>query len=52
MSTALQLLNEFETQVADGFPLGRQGAQVLDQLERVGKLLEEAKSFYKTSASA
>jgi hypothetical protein len=47
MSTALQLLNEFEASTADGFPVGEQGADVLDQLERIGKLIEEAKGFYK-----
>jgi hypothetical protein len=47
MNTALELLSEFEAITVDGFPLGQQGAEILDQLERVGKLVEEAKSFYK-----
>jgi hypothetical protein len=47
MNSALQLLSEFEAITADGFPLGQEGADVLDQLERIGKLLEDAKSFYK-----
>jgi hypothetical protein len=47
MNSALQLLNEFEASTADGFPLGKKGAEVLDQLERIGKLVDEAKSFYK-----
>ena len=49
MNSALALLNEFETATADGFPLGQPGAEVLDQLERVSKLVEEAKSYYKTA---
>jgi hypothetical protein len=48
MNSALQLLDSFEASTADGFPLGKEGALVLDQLERVGKLLEEAKAYYKT----
>ena len=47
MNSALQLLAQFQESTADGFPLGEQGAEVLDQLERVGKLLEEAKAYYK-----
>ena len=39
---------EFEAATADRFPLGQEGSAVLDQLERVTKLVEEAKSFYKT----
>ena len=49
MSTALQLLSEFEGQVADGFPLGPAGTEVLNQLERVSQLVDEAKAFYKTA---
>jgi hypothetical protein len=51
MSTALQLLNEFEASTADGFPVGQQGAEILDQLERIGRLVEEAKSYYKAALS-
>ena len=51
MSTALQLLNEFEASTADGFPVGQQGTEVLDQLERIGRLVEEAKSYYKAALS-
>ena len=47
MNSALQLLSEFEASTADGFPLGAEGSAVLDQLERVGKLVEEAKTYYK-----
>jgi hypothetical protein len=47
MSNAFHLLSEFEASTADGFPLGEQGTEILDQLERVGKLLDETKSFYK-----
>jgi hypothetical protein len=47
MNSALLLLNQFEQTVADGFPLGEQGAEVLDHIERVSKLVEEAKAFYK-----
>ena len=49
MNSALALLNEFETATAAGFPLGQPGAEVLDQLDRVSKLVEEAKSYYKTA---
>jgi hypothetical protein len=35
MNRALQLLSEFEAITADGFPLGQQGAAILDQLKRV-----------------
>jgi hypothetical protein len=48
MTSALQLLAEFEASTADGFPLGKEGALVLNQLERVAKLVEEAKAYYKT----
>ena len=47
MNSALQLLSEFEVLAADGFPLGEQGAEVLDHIERVSKLVEETKAFYK-----
>jgi hypothetical protein len=47
MNSALQLLNQFEQTVADDLPLGPEGAEVLDQIERVSKLVEEAKAFYK-----
>jgi hypothetical protein len=47
MNSALQLLSEFEAITDDGLPLGQEGADVLDQLEHIGKLLEDAKSFYK-----
>jgi hypothetical protein len=49
MNSALQLLNEFEAVTADGFPLGKPGAEVLGQLERITKLVEEAKSYYKAA---
>jgi hypothetical protein len=48
MNSALQLLESFEASTADGFPLGKEGALVLDQIERVAKLVEEAKAYYKT----
>ena len=47
MNSALQLLSEFEVLATDGFPLGEQGAEVLDHIERISKLVEEAKAFYK-----
>jgi hypothetical protein len=47
MSSALQLLNQFEALTADGFPLGEGGAEVLDQIERISRLIEQAKSHYK-----
>ena len=47
MNSALALLSKFEASTAEGFPLGQPGAEVLDQLERVTKLLEEAKAYYK-----
>ena len=47
MIGALELLDTFEAATADGFPLGKPGTEVLDQLERVSKLLDEAKAFYK-----
>jgi hypothetical protein len=47
MNSALQVLAEFEASAADGFPLGQQGAEVLEALERITKLVEEAKAFYK-----
>jgi hypothetical protein len=47
VNSALQLLSEFEVLAADGFPLGEQGAEVLDHIERVSKLVEETKAFYK-----
>ena len=47
MNSALQLFSEFETITADGFPLGKQGAEILDHIERVSKLVEETKAFYK-----
>ena len=47
MNSALALLNEFEASTADGFPLGVAGAEVLEQLERVSKVLDEAKAYYK-----
>lgn len=49
MNSALQVLNEFEAVIADGFPLGKPGTEILDQLERVAKLLEDAKSYYKAA---
>jgi hypothetical protein len=48
MNNPLQLFSEFETTTADGFPLGQQGAEVLDQIEHISKLIDEARSFYKT----
>jgi len=47
MNSALQVLAEFEASTADGFPLGQQGGEVLETLERITKLVEEAKAFYK-----
>ena len=47
MNEALQLLAKFEATTVDGFALGQEGSTVLDQLERVSRLLDEAKSFYK-----
>ena len=47
MNSALQLLSEIEVLAADGFALGEQGAEVLDHIERVSKLVEETKAFYK-----
>ena len=47
MNSALQLLSEFEVLAVDGFPLGEQGAEILDHIERVSKLVEETKAFYK-----
>jgi uncharacterized protein DUF2800 len=47
MNSALQLFQEFEASTADGFPLGKQGADILDQLESVSKLCSELKEFYK-----
>jgi hypothetical protein len=47
MNSALQLLDQFEATTAGGFPMGEQGAEVLDQIERVSKLVEETKAFYK-----
>jgi hypothetical protein len=47
VNNALELFDEFEAVTADGFPLGKEGAEVLDQLERASKLLEETKAFYK-----
>jgi uncharacterized protein DUF2800 len=47
MNSALQLLDKFEAATADGFPLGQEGTDILDQLERVSKLCSECKEFYK-----
>jgi hypothetical protein len=47
MNSAGPLLSEFENRLADEFPVGEEGGEVLDQLERIGKLVEEAKAFYK-----
>jgi len=47
MSSALQLLDKFEASTADGFPLGHEGAEILDQVERISRLIEQAKSYYK-----
>ena len=47
MNRALQVLAEFENTISDGFPLGPEGAEVLEALERVAKLVEEAKTYYK-----
>ena len=49
MNSTLALLDTFETAPAEGFPLGPAGAEVLDQLERIGRLVEEAKAFYKAA---
>ena len=35
MNSALQLLNRFKASTAEGFPLGEEGAEILDQLERM-----------------
>jgi len=50
MNSALQLLDKFEAITAGGFPLGEQGTEVLDQIERVSKLLEGRKPFTKPSS--
>ena len=50
MNNALQLLARFEKTALDA-PLGEQGAEVLEQLERVAKLCAELKEFYKTALS-
>jgi uncharacterized protein DUF2800 len=47
MNNALELFSEFEAITADGFPLGETGGEVLAQIERVSKLVEEAKAYYK-----
>jgi hypothetical protein len=47
LNSALQLFSDFEATTAGGFPLGEQGAEILDRIERVSKLLEETKAFYK-----
>jgi len=47
MNSALQVLADFENTISDGFPLGPEGAEVLEALERVAKLVEEAKAYYK-----
>jgi hypothetical protein len=47
MNSPLQVLDQFEANTADGFPLGQQGTEILDQLERISKLVEEAKAYYK-----
>ena len=47
MNSALELLESFEASTAEGFPLGKGGAEVLSQLERVAKLIEQAKAYYK-----
>jgi hypothetical protein len=47
MNGALELLSQFEKATLDGFPLGQEGAELLDQLERVTRLIDEAKSFYR-----
>jgi len=47
MNSALQLFSEFEGITADGFPLGQEGTEVLDQIERIGRLIGQAKAFYK-----
>ena len=47
MNSALQLFSEFEGITAGGFPLGQEGTEVLDQIERIGRLIEQAKAFYK-----
>ena len=49
MNGALELLEQFERSTLDGFPLGAKGAELLGQLERITKLLDEAKAFYKTA---
>jgi hypothetical protein len=47
VNSALQLLEQFEAATADGFPLGQQGTEILDQVERISRLIEQAKSYYK-----
>jgi hypothetical protein len=50
LNNTLQLLAKFEKVALDA-PLGEQGAEVLEQLERVAKLCTELKEFYKTALS-
>jgi hypothetical protein len=49
MNGTLQLLDEFERSAMDGFPLGQEGAAILDRLERIAKLVEELKAYYKAA---
>jgi hypothetical protein len=48
MTSARELLNQFENEALDA-PLGEEGAEILDQLERVSRLCTELKDFYKAA---
>jgi hypothetical protein len=47
MNRALELLDEFEKATLDGFPVGQQGAAILDSVKRVEELIAELKSYYR-----
>jgi hypothetical protein len=47
MNSALQLLDQFKAVTAARFPLDQEGAEVLDQIERISRLIEQAKAYYK-----
>jgi hypothetical protein len=47
MTGTLELLDAFETKIADGFPLGQEGAAVLDSVKRIEELIAELKSYYR-----
>jgi hypothetical protein len=48
MNSALQLLVQFEAITADCFPLGKQGTEILDQLEHVPDSAPSS-DFYKAA---